>query len=334
MFNKYLIKGNMYELGLRQGEIFTKAINEEISKYEELLKEERIANITDGIIEKIKKDFPNSLDELYGKADGAKVDRRALVLMHSPEVYSKFDGCTTAIYKKADRVLFSHNEDDQGYNHENTALIKFDYGDHWLVSYSAYHKLTGSCFGYNSYGLVFSCNYLFHEKANLDFLSRYIVTRDIVESKSLEECLEKLNKHRTASPFSYNVLDLNTLKVANIEHDLDKDYITYIDDKYARSNHFLNKENPKMSESSKNRNLFAKERISKLDCNCELKDLIEVLAYEDEDYYKCILMDPLKYQGIDNSVTVANMAFDSKTKEVIITDYLDHSIWKHNYGEF
>ena len=334
MFNKYLIKGNMYEIGYKQGEIFAEAINKEINNYLELLKEGRISKITDKIIEKIKNDFPNLLDELYGKADGAKVDRRALILMHSPEVYSKFDGCTTAIFNKGDRVLFSHNEDDQGYNHENTALVKFDYGDHWLVSFTAYHKLTGSCFGYNSYGLVFSCNYLFHELANLDFLSRYIVTRDIIESKSLDECLEKLDKNKTASPFSYNVLDLNTLKVCNIEHNHDKDYITYIDDKFARSNHFLNKENPKMSESSKNRNIFAKERIAKLDTNAQLKDLIEVLSYEDSDYNKSILLDPLKYSNVDNSVTVANMAFDSKTKEVIINDYLDHSIWTHKFGEF
>ena len=124
MYEKYVLKGNDYELGLKAGEIFKDPINKEIDKYLKMLDDEKTSLQVDKIINKIKNELPRCLDEIYGRADGANVDRRALVLFYSPEVYTKLDACTTAIYKKDDRVLFSHNEDDYECNHENRKLFK------------------------------------------------------------------------------------------------------------------------------------------------------------------------------------------------------------------
>lgn len=334
MYERLVLKGSDYEIGLQAGLIFKAPINNEIDKYSKMLEDEETSIIVDKIIYKIQNELPRCLLEIYGRADGANVDRKTLVLFYSPEVYTKLDSCTTAIYKKQDRVLFSHNEDDYDCDHENRKLFKLVYNDFYLFGMGDYHKLNGSNFGYNSYGLVFSCNYLFHEKVKLDNLSRYIVSRDIIEAKNIKDFLDRIKKHKPASPFSFNVMDINTLEALNIENDLDDMYITKINGKYARSNHFLNKENSKMSLNSKYRNEFANEKILKLNDDANLEDLKSVLAYENEEYVKSIFMDPLKYKDLNNSVTIANFSFDSKERVVKLFDALDHSYIEFPYGHF
>ena len=332
MFNTYKVSGTRYEMGYKLGELFNSPINTNINRFIDMLKNEDIKNKLEKAIALIKEKMPECLDELYGKADGAKVDRDALVLMHYPEIYTEPYSCTTAIYKKNDRVLFSHNEDDVGFDNDNVAIVKYEYQDHFVVTLTLYNRLAGSCFGYNSYGLVFSCNYLFHNDENLDNLSRYIVSRKLIEAKTIKECLDIIDNNKPAQPFSFNVLDINSNEVINVENDIEDKYITQIDGKYSRSNHFLNKENPKMSENSKYRYLHSKEGIMKAGEDANLEDVIKVLKYEDKEYVKSVLMDPLKYPDINNSVTMANFAFDSKTKEIIITDYFDHSTLKLDYN--
>lgn len=335
MFNRIEIKGNYYEIGYQLGSLFSQAIKDNISLYKDMLNNKTISDIVDKNTQVIKYRLPNCYEELIGKAEAAGVEFRPLFLMHSPEILDKVDGCTTAIIKKKDCVLFSHNEDDKGYDHTNTALVKIikENGD-WLVSLAAYDKLVGSCFGYNSFGLVFSCNFIYHESVNTDYLSRYLVIRDVVESKSIDECLNKFINMPTSSPFSFNALEKESLKVLNIENDYENHNVTNIDYKYARSNHFLTKDNPKMSVSSKNRNLNAKKRIEPLDNDSSIYDLIDVLSLENENPDDCILKDPNKFNDPKVALTICNFSYDTKTNLILINDYIDHTFVSMDYDEF
>lgn len=334
MYSSYIVNGDDYQNGLKVGEIFKRPINEKIKEFVELIKEDYYSNLIDKTIFNIEKYFPLCLKEIYGRADGANVNRRAMVLFYNPEIYNKLDACTTAIYKKDKHVLFSHNEDDYYCNHENRCLIKQINGDKWNVCLADYSKLNGSSFGFNNYGLIHSCNYLFHDKVNLNNISRYIIARDLLESRNIKEVFDKLNKYKPASPFSYNILDIKTLEVYNIENDFDKLYITKINDKFARSNHFINKENPIKSLNSHYRNLYANNRIELLKNDAKIDDLRNVLAYEDKEYVKSIFMDPLKYGNLDNSLTIANFSIDTKDLIVKIFDGFDHSEISFKYHDF
>lgn len=334
MFDRLIVKGSRYEMGYALGQHFRKQLSENSDVFMKRLENPIISDRLEKALKKMEELMPEELDELYGKADGAKLDRKVIALMHCPELYNLDSGCTTAILKKDDRILFSHNEDDYFLGEDKCALVKYEYPDHYVVCFTEYDKLSGSCNGYNSYGLVFSCNYIFHDEERYDNISRYIVSRKLIESRNIEECLETLRSIKPVQPFSFNVMDINENRAINVENDFDDEYITEIDDRYGRSNHFLCKDDPKMSESSKNRAILAKERVSSLDNNDDIENLRQVLCYEDEDKDRCILLDPAKYDNEKVSVTLVNMSFDSLTKIVTYIDYFDKTSISFRMDEF
>lgn len=325
MLNYFEVSGTDYEMGFQIGEYFKEYLNKRIDEFDKKvnLAKEKI----DFLKEKMEKNFPNLLQEIYGRADGANVPRDSLLLMFFPEVYKRIDGCTTVIVKKNDSVLFCHNEDNKNFTLENTALIKYNYKNRFVIAYTNAERLAGSAFSYNSYGLAFSCNYIYGGETNLDNLSRYIVVRDLINSKSIDEIIEKLNKTNVASPFSMNILDTKTNDVLNIEKDIQELYITHINDKYARSNHFHKKETDltKIPESTKFRFEKTNELIKKVDVNtCTMNDLIEILMYHTDDYNKCIYKEYDKYQG--KSVTDATYCVDTLSDSLKVYDYIGKSI--------
>lgn len=325
MLNYFEVSGTDYEMGFQIGSYFKKYLNKRIIEFDKKvnLAKEKINYLKN----KLEQNFPNLLQEIYGRADGANVSKDSLLLMFFPEVYKRIDGCTTVIVKKNDSVLFCHNEDNKNFTLENTALIKYNYKDKFVISYTMAERLAGSAFSYNSYGLVFSCNYIYGGKLNLDNLSRYIIVRDLINSKTIDEVLEKLKKTNVASPFSINILDTNTNDVLNIEKDIAELYITHINDKYARSNHFHKKETDleKIPESTKFRFEKTNELIKQIDINtCTIDDLVKILMYHTDDYNKCVYKEYDKYH--DKSVTDATYCVDTLNDNLTIYDYIGKSV--------
>lgn len=333
---KYVVSGTDYDMGYKVGNIFKEYLCSEIKKYDEKILNENVYSKVKELELKLKNESSNCLEEIYGRADGAGVDRESLLLMFFPEIYKKVDGCTTLILKNKDnKFLFSHNEDDKNYTTENTALIKYDYGNYWIVGYTMAEKLTGSSFAYNSYGLVFSSNYIYDTKIELDNISRYIMVRNVMNARTLDEAIEILKSSKVASAFSLNILDTKMNKAINIEKDIEEIYMTSIEDRYARANHFIAKENDLTEKpiSSKFRNTKTNELIKNIDqSTAKIEDLKTILNYETEDYYKSVFKDPKKYA--DKSVTVANFSYDGANNFIEINDYLGDSELKFKYEEF
>lgn len=337
MIKVFEVYGNEYEMGCQIGKKFKLYLAQKINTYEKVINENKdIYEKVKDMEEKLKKTYPKCLDEIYGRADGAEVPRDAMLLMFFPEIFKQIDGCTTVILKKNNNsVLFAHNEDDRNYNIENVAIVKYDYEDYWIVGYTMAEKLTGSSFAYNSYGIVFSSNYIYDIKIDLNNISRYIMVRDVMNSKSIEEVIYKMKNSKVASAFSLNVLDVNSNKVINIEKDIKDVYITDITDRYARSNHFICKKDnlPNEPISSKFRYNKSKELLQMLNnTDSNIDDLVNILKYETDDYLESTYKNPEKYN--DKSVTVSTFCIDSESKEITIYDYLGKSRLNFKYNEF
>lgn len=325
---KYItVNGDDYNMGKMIGSYFSDYLNKNKDKYLQRLNDEDVLNKVRYLENKLKDEFPLCLSEIYGRADGANINRDVMLLMFFPEIFKKKDGCTTLIMKdKNDKFLLSHNEDDINYSKDNVALIKYDYKDYWIIGYTVAEKLMGSSFGFNSYGIIFSSNCIYDTKIELNNISRYIAVRSITNASSLDELINKLKDINVASAFSYNVIDTKANKAANIEKDIKDIYLTNINDRYARANHFTTKKFDlnEVPKSSKFRDEYVNKEIIKLDNNSvKLEDLKNILAYKSADYYTSVYKDPNKYK--DLSVTVANFSYDGNKNEIIIKDYLDNS---------
>lgn len=328
MLEFFEVKGTDYEMGFAIGRRFEKYLQKRIVEFDEKarLYPEHICAIE----QKLKSKLPYLLQEIYGRADGAGISRESYILMLFPELFRRTEGCTTLVVKKPDgSVLFAHNDDNECFDLDNTALIKYNYGDYYIVSYTMIERLSGSAFSFNGKGMVFSSNYIFGDNLNLDNLSRYIVVRDVINSASIDEALSKLRATDVASPFSLNMLELKTGRAVNVEKDVHDIYITEITDRYARSNHFHTKKGDSSTATTDSKFRFKKatELVSRLDTStCTIADLVSILRYKTSVYDESIYKQYGDYHGI--WVTDATFAVDTEEELFVVYDYIGHSVLK------
>lgn len=328
MLNFLEVKGTDYEMGFAIGNKFKNYLQNRITEFDQ--KAPKYSDCIAAFEDKLKAGFPYLLQEIYGRADGAEISRKSYLLMLFPELFRKSEGCTTLALKKQDgSVLFAHNDDNECFDLENTALIKYNYGDNYIISYTMVERLSGSAFSFTGKGMVFSSNYIFGDNLDLNNLSRYIVVRDVINSSSIDEALHKLKSTDVASPFSLNILELATGRVVNVEKDVHDIYVTEINDRYARSNHFHTKQGDSSTatEDSKFRYKKANKLINDLDsAACTIDDLVKILRYGTSVYNESIYKQYGDYHGI--WVTDATLAMDTSEDFFTVYDYIGRSVLK------
>lgn len=331
---RYLeVSGTEYEMGFQLGQAFAAYLQSAALGMEETLAQGAIREKAERLEGKLKAQLPACLEEIYGRADGAKIPRSLALLLFFPEISKRADGCTTAVIQRENgKFLFCHNEDDEHYTTENVALVKYQYGDFWITGYTAATKLVGSSFAWNSAGMVFSSNYIYDTKIQLENISRYVAVRDVMNAKSLEEAVRKLREAKVASAFSLNILDLNENRAVNIEKDTEEIYPTPICERYARANHFIAKTEdlPQPPVSSAFRCAKANELIAQVDRKtASISDLQSILMYETQGYNESIYMDAKKYP--EKGVTVANFSYDGESGKIAVRDYLGGGVMEFEY---
>ena len=328
---QFTVSGTPYEMGVQTAKAFYEYLKTVREVYEE---KSRIPSVRDCVLrleETLKAQYPDAYQEILGRAEGAEMSKAAALLMFFPEIFKRIDGCTTLMLRRKDgKFLFSHNEDDKGYDHENTALVTYDYGDHVIVGFTMAEKLTGYAFGWNSYGLLYSSNYIYDTKIDLNNVSRYIMVRDVMNAKTLEEAVYRLSRMRVASAFSLNLYDRNEDRAVNVEKDIDAVYVTEIGERYARANHFTTRKDALLPEpyaSSAFRDAKVNELIPSVDAeSAQIEDLQRILSYAEEDYYRCVYKDPNHFPHKELSVTVANFNYDGLADQIVIRDCFDGSV--------
>ncbi len=327
MLELFEVTGTDYEMGYQIGKKFKNYLQSRIAEFDQ--KAPLLADCIKKFEEKLERQFPDLLQEIYGRADGAEISRSGYLLMLFPEVYRNTEGCTTLILKKSDSVLFAHNDDNDNFTLDNTALIKYNYGDNYIISYTMVERLSGSAFTINGNGMVFSSNFIFGDNLNLDNLSRYVVVRSLINSSSIDEVLDRLRNTDVASPFSLNMLELGTLRAVNVEKDIRNIYVTEITDRYARSNHFHKKvgDSSTATADSKFRYAKANELLSSMDAStAEIGDLVDILRYSTDIYDESIYKQYGDYHGV--WVTDATLCLDTADGYFSVYDYIGNSVLK------
>ena len=318
---KYLeISGTYYDFGFQIGKYFKRYLNKIIEPYREKIKVKKVNKYVNLLENKLEKLFPNCLEEIYGRADGAKIERKTMLLLFFPEIFKNIDGCTTIIVKQQDNFLFAHNEDGKS-TPENTVLVKFENKSKFLIALVTAERLAGFAFSFNSDGMIFSCNHIAGSKINIKNISRYIMIREILECEDISSTIAKMKKFKVASAFNLNVLDLKSAQAVCIEKDIKKIYLKQVNSSFARANHFIIKKHKykTLSPSTKFRQEKVTELTNGLDLNtCRIEDLHNILKFETADYNKSIFKDCHKYP--QKSHTLCTFLFNSKDNKIKIID--------------
>lgn len=329
------VRGTRYEMGAAIGKEFSAHLKKRTAEYAEALAAPEAQAFLAAVKPAIRAASEGCWEELRGRADGAGVDFDALLLLMSPEYFARVDGCTTVYVKDGrGKVKFSHNEDNTGYTDDTVALVKYVSGDRWVVSYTMAERLAGCAFSWNSSGMIFSTNYIVPDTHDLRNPSRYFLIRDIIESTSMAEALDRVTRFPTASPFSLNVVDTKADRAVNCEKDVSTVYVRELRDRYARANHFILKQGSiRTTDSSVFRQEKITELVGKLDLeNVTSHDLVEALSYREPDIGRCIYKDFSTFFPAGKSTTVANFAYDNATGLLTVRDYItgDAVTWTWN----
>jgi len=107
-----------------------------------------------------KQVFPQYVNEIQGLADGAGYEFRELFIhnsMHIPDLAN----CSTGIIKFSDKIYLAHNEDFNELMGENSYFLYVELEDNkGFFSHCYPGVLPGMSFGFNSEGLMVTCNSL------------------------------------------------------------------------------------------------------------------------------------------------------------------------------
>lgn len=321
------LEGDAYTVGTRLGVRFQPYLHQIISPYEEKAKEIKIRKHLNQLEEKMNILCPESLQEVYGRADGAKIDRQAMLLLLSPELYHGEGGCTNIVLKKANgNILFAHNEDGTVYEENSVALVKCNRNGKWGIHFVIADRLIGSAFGYASNGIAYAHNYIKETKYHIEEISRYAAVRQMLTFDTIAQMRQYMTSIKIASAVRIDVVD----KKNNIAIDIEKEYqkmcVTEIADRFARSNHFhmMGKEYVQNTLSSLFRYEKATALLQTLDAKtATLEDIIAILQYQEKEYDHCIYRDRKTFKKSSHSTTGMMFAFDTQMNEFWVYDYIN-----------
>ncbi|KAL2544284.1 uncharacterized protein Fot_13517 [Forsythia ovata] len=232
---------NAYELGFLIGQRFSKMIKSRLAtdlilqnqllpfahtpKSQPLLQSLSITN---------KKKFPEYWDELLGTADGSGSPFLEIMLLNFRKEILPFvakttvgsknddtnDDCSDILVVSDSMAIAAHNEDANVALAGHTYLIKGILSNG--MSFTAYTyagELPSCAFGFNSLGMAFTLNSVPPTEVEIvaGAIGRNFISRDLLEAQSIDDALKKIYSPEVSIGHSYNVIDIRTRRILNVE---------------------------------------------------------------------------------------------------------------------
>ena len=216
------IKGESnYDVSFQFGKLLKWGYKQSEKELLKKLKNEKINNYIENLIKQLKKEYPFVIEDLQGRADGAGVDLKVMLLNYCYEVQSKnSESCSSIIVHTKNNIILAHNEDGP-YNEKRTLLVRVTQGNKTYYTIADSRCLTSSTI-YVSKNYIFSMNSINFDDYNLSYLPSYIILRILTECETFEQLLEKLKTIPTASSLGLNLCDLKTGEMFYAEKILDE----------------------------------------------------------------------------------------------------------------
>jgi predicted choloylglycine hydrolase len=240
------VKGSNYEIGFQIGKEFKNKITNTITnrdKFFDLKKWDTSDNSRINVMLKLsKKIFPDFIEEMQGIADGAGYDFRDIFIHNSMHLLD-LANCSTGVFKLPNKILIAHNEDFDPIMEKNRYFLFVEQENKTsFFAHSYPGVIPGMSFGFNSAGLLMTCNFLPDPTKSLG-ISRILFGRSILEQSSIKKGLKIIDSFnpRTGGA-SYTLASLKENKVINVETTGLESTIIEISDRFFRANHYISKE--------------------------------------------------------------------------------------------
>ena len=312
-----------YDNGKTSGQFFKEVIQNNIFKYNEAIKNPEIWNKCEIVLNKLNESYPEYVEEIKGKADGAEVDFKSYWAMMCPEILDKNRHCTTVVCQDINGdFLLSHNEDDN-YIDGNFCLSKISSDNNWLVTNDIYNMPFGNGFSWNSHGIIKTINYCHEDDIHEANIPGYFSCRHISDATSIEDLIKRCTDIRPASGYHVTAIDRNTKTAVSIEVYPDDIDVIYIENAYVHSNHYIHSrynDCPRLDNGGNSiyRLMKARELFNTLELEERtIPKLKEILKYRDK-------LNRFEYSifqtSIDPYITGMNFSYNTKEPDTILLD--------------
>ncbi|MDB4992188.1 MAG: uncharacterized protein JWL75_433 [Parcubacteria group bacterium] len=207
------------------------------------------ANAVESYIEELKKVdalcrtlYPEYVEELEGIAEGSGADYWSLLLLNTPELMERHQGCTTVAVSNESEVYLVHNEDGNGNERsEDCVILHYVLPNCSFYAFTYAGEIAGGSYSWNSHGLYFSVNYL--KPIEIDFtgrVSRNFVARKVVEAKSIQDAITVLEHGQDVSGYHYYMgQGTELVSIENFQNEVSVKKVMGVD---VHANHYLHEQ--------------------------------------------------------------------------------------------
>ncbi|KAJ7544539.1 hypothetical protein O6H91_09G082000 [Diphasiastrum complanatum] len=236
----YVKESDPYDFGLLLGRHFAPMIQSRATKdpilHTELLpfsKSEEGHKLIQMLSKTNSQRFPHHWDEMRGIADGSGVPFSEVLLLNFRKEVSPFlasnparigsqdaENCSDFLIASNNLTIIAHNEDADVSVQDHIFMVHASLPDHTSFVACTYAGELPTCaFGFNNYGVAFTLNAvpLAPEEVVAGGVGRNFISRDLLEATSLDDALKRVRVNELSAGHSYNIMDLSTHKVLNVE---------------------------------------------------------------------------------------------------------------------
>lgn len=244
------IHGSYNQIGYQIGKVFSKNLKTIIKNrsqwHNQLLQilDSREGQIRSKELKKLTQEkFPHILEEISGIADGAGLAFEAVWAMCIKSELLNLEtdplGCSSIYHSDVENNWLFHNEDGNAAYKEIMFVVKvIPPSGISFISMVYPGIITGNGPSLNSAGVVQTTNYIGSTKSELG-LPRYVISRAILESKSIKEAVEIATMEPRSYPFHHHLASMSDLSYYSVETTPIADEIKQPKGTYFHTNHLL-----------------------------------------------------------------------------------------------
>jgi hypothetical protein len=324
------IKGDAFAMGQQLGRASADFMQNRImaSRSWQMVQEWKGSDVLCTMEQMARWHFPQYVHEIEGLADGAGVDFDDIFAWHCRGELLGRDayGCTTLAVPTPEGAVFAHNEDAMELIRGHCLLIRAQPEEGLAYTGFVYPGyICGNCFFVNAAGIAHSINNISAKPAPIG-LPRHIISRAIVDARTIEEVVNLLKRTNRASGYHHMVAQAGRGPALSIEAPASGCSVKTVDLPLAHTNHLIHEAfagvEHKITPSSVARQERAQTLISRLPAGVGVKDLLAILADKENETLPIYCDQP---KNSDDVRTVATATFEVSEKEVQWAVYDDLS---------